>query len=164
MALGLSTAKKYDRLALNLFATPSRYRVISSGTYAGIETNASQENALASELLKTHEHMQCWNKEDIPLRFHYEKKPRVPRFVCLADIGWLIVSGRGLKKEDIDWLIIAKKYSRRVFWDISHVPACRSEGIYLAVVHVSRIRYASLRRNLEREENPQCDFSIALGE
>lgn len=90
---GMAATSPDRTIALNKVATPSHYRVITSGTYAGIEANAGQEDALASELLKTHEHMQCWKKENIPLRFHYGKNPRVPRFVCLADVGWLIVSG-----------------------------------------------------------------------
>ena len=90
---GMAATSSDRTIHLDQIATSSSYRVITSGTYAGIDANAGQEDALANELLRTHEHMQCWKKENIPLRFHYGKNPRVPRFVCLADVGWLIVSG-----------------------------------------------------------------------
>lgn len=87
-------ATSADRIVrLNELADPVNYRVITSGTYAGIDVNSGQEELVANALLKKHEHMQCWKKEAIPERFHYGKNARVPRFVCLADVGWLVEPG-----------------------------------------------------------------------
>ncbi|MFZ6844637.1 ectonucleotide pyrophosphatase/phosphodiesterase [Undibacterium sp. RuTC16W] len=87
-------ATSADRIIrLNELADPASYRLITSGTYAGIDVNPGQEALVATALLKKHEHMQCWKKEAIPQRFHYGQNARVPRFICLADVGWLVEPG-----------------------------------------------------------------------
>jgi predicted AlkP superfamily pyrophosphatase or phosphodiesterase len=35
--------------------------------------------------------MQCWPKRDIPVRFRFGTHPRVPPYLCLADVGWEVV-------------------------------------------------------------------------
>jgi ectonucleotide pyrophosphatase/phosphodiesterase family protein 5 len=90
---GMAAISAARSISLNQIAPPASYRAVTSGTYAGIDAQAGQEAALAAALLKPHEHMQCWKKEDIPPRLHYGQNARVPRFVCLADVGWIILPG-----------------------------------------------------------------------
>jgi ectonucleotide pyrophosphatase/phosphodiesterase family protein 5 len=80
-------------IRFNAIAPPASYRLIATVPYAGVEAMPGQEKALAAALLKPHEHMQCWRKGEIPARFHYGKNPRVPQFICLADLGWVILPG-----------------------------------------------------------------------
>ena len=89
---GMAAMSKQRVIRLDQIAEKSSYRLITSGTYAGLEAEPGQENALALALLKPHEHMQCWRKEEIPARFHYGSNARVPRFICLAQVGWQIVA------------------------------------------------------------------------
>ncbi len=87
---GMAAMSKQRVVRLDQIAPGSSYSVITSGTYAGLEPKPGQENSLAAALLAPHDHMQCWRKEEIPARFHYGKNPRVPRFICLAEVGWQI--------------------------------------------------------------------------
>ncbi len=75
---------------------------IEQGAYAAINPLPGKEDALAAALLKPHEHMQCWRKEDIPDRYEYGENPRIPAFFCLGDIGWT-VRGKAPKPGDKPW-------------------------------------------------------------
>ena len=46
---------------------------------------------LVTALLRPHPHMTCWRKDAIPARFRYGAHPRVPPYLCLAEVGWTIV-------------------------------------------------------------------------
>lgn len=72
-------------------APAGSFRFVTGGTYAGIEPLPGQEAALAAVIARPHPHMQCWAKEAIPAALHYGKNPRVPRYLCLAEPGWLVV-------------------------------------------------------------------------
>lgn len=72
-------------------APAGSFRFVTGGTYAGIEPLPGQEAALADVIARPHPHMQCWAKEAIPAALHYGKNPRVPRYLCLAEPGWLVV-------------------------------------------------------------------------
>lgn len=87
---GMAAMSRQRVIRLDQIVPGSGYRVITSGTYAGLEAKPGQENMLSAALLKPHDHMQCWRKEDIPARFHYGKNARVPSFICLAEVGWQI--------------------------------------------------------------------------
>jgi len=71
---------------------PKLYRAITAGPYAGLEPQPGQEAALGAALARPVAHMQCWPKGAIPPALHYGANPRVPRFVCLAEPGWLILA------------------------------------------------------------------------
>ncbi len=71
------------------------FHAVSLGAEAGIRAEPGHEDEVAKALLAPHDHMTCWRKADIPERFHYGKNPRVPPFVCLAQIEWMILQGRG---------------------------------------------------------------------
>jgi predicted AlkP superfamily pyrophosphatase or phosphodiesterase len=72
-------------------ADPADYRLIESGVYASFQPVPGHEAALAKALLRPHDHLSCWRREDIPARFHYGRNPRVPPFLCLAEVGWQIL-------------------------------------------------------------------------
>jgi ectonucleotide pyrophosphatase/phosphodiesterase family protein 5 len=54
--------------------------------------------AARAKLLAHHDHMTCWNRADIPARFHYGKNPRVPDVICAGEVGWLIETRAGQAK------------------------------------------------------------------
>jgi predicted AlkP superfamily pyrophosphatase or phosphodiesterase len=68
----------------------SGFRVISDGAFLTAEPLPGREAEVEKLLLKPHEHMQCWTKEKLPGRFLYGRHPRVPRYFCLAETGWII--------------------------------------------------------------------------
>jgi predicted AlkP superfamily pyrophosphatase or phosphodiesterase len=67
-------------------------RVLSYGAFATFYANPGREPEVAQALLKSHPHMQCWRKGEVPARFHYGRHRRVPPFVCLPEVGWEVVS------------------------------------------------------------------------
>lgn len=86
------TAISSDRvIALDRIAPPADYRVLESGPYATFYPAAGREAALEAALLRPHPHMTCWPKGAIPARFRYGAHPRVPPYLCLAEMGWTIV-------------------------------------------------------------------------
>lgn len=88
---GMAATSPDRVISLDRVATPSDYRVVEHGPYAALVPRPGRDAALAAALLRPHAHMQCWRKSEIPSRFHYGANPRVPPFICLAEIGWLIV-------------------------------------------------------------------------
>ena len=87
---GMAAISSARAIRFDLIAPAGSYRMVTSGPYAGIEAAAGQDGILAEAILKPHDHMQCWRKENIPPRLHYGKNPRVPSFFCLAELGWVI--------------------------------------------------------------------------
>lgn len=87
---GMAPTSPARVIALDQVAAPSDYRIVEHGPYAGLMPRPGREAALARALLQPHAHMQCWRKSALPTRFHYGTNPRVPLFICLAQVGWLI--------------------------------------------------------------------------
>jgi predicted AlkP superfamily pyrophosphatase or phosphodiesterase len=72
-------------------ADPADYHVVDAGPVALIEPVPGHEAALAASLLKPIPHIHCLRKQDLPERLHYGRNPRVTAFVCMADVGWLLL-------------------------------------------------------------------------
>jgi predicted AlkP superfamily pyrophosphatase or phosphodiesterase len=73
-------------------AKPKDFRPVTGGTVAGIEPTKGNNASLAKALLKSHPHMQCARKGDLPPALHYGQNARVPSFICIAEIGWYILT------------------------------------------------------------------------
>ncbi|KQN82294.1 phosphodiesterase [Sphingomonas sp. Leaf67] len=79
-------------IAFDRIAPVDSYRLIETGPYAAIEPMPGKEAVLAAALGQPQPHMQCWPKAQIPARLRYGTHPRVPSFLCLAEIGWTILA------------------------------------------------------------------------
>ena len=88
---GMAATSSDRTIALDQLASPSDYRVLETGPYASIFAEPGRERALEAALLRPHPHMQCWRKRDIPARFRYGTNPRIPPYLCLAEVGWEVV-------------------------------------------------------------------------
>jgi predicted AlkP superfamily pyrophosphatase or phosphodiesterase len=81
-----------DRVVwLHDIADPADYHAVDEGPVATIDAVPGHEAALAASLLKPHPHIACMRKADLPDRLHFGHNPRVAPFVCLADMGWLLL-------------------------------------------------------------------------
>lgn len=89
---GMAAISSERTIALDAVADPSLYKLGDTGPFAGITPTEGNEQKLAAALLKPHEHMSCWRKQDIPARFHYGSNPRIAPYFCLAEIGWQIAA------------------------------------------------------------------------
>ncbi|TPE63952.1 alkaline phosphatase family protein [Sandaracinobacter neustonicus] len=87
---GMAATSSERVIALDAILPPADARIIEYGTYASFQPEPGREQAVADALLKPRPHMQCWRRENIPARFAYGHNPRVPPFLCLAEVGWLI--------------------------------------------------------------------------
>jgi predicted AlkP superfamily pyrophosphatase or phosphodiesterase len=65
-------------------------RTLGYGAVVGLAPEAGRERRLARELAKPHPHMNCARKTDLPSSLRYGQNPRVPPFICLAQLGWTI--------------------------------------------------------------------------
>ncbi|MFZ6687744.1 ectonucleotide pyrophosphatase/phosphodiesterase [Undibacterium sp. SXout11W] len=87
---GMASTNEKRVIYLDKSVANNSLKLVTAGTYAGIDPHPGQEAIVSQALVKKHEHMECWNKADIPARLQYGKNPRVPAIICLADVGWLI--------------------------------------------------------------------------
>lgn len=66
---------------------------VNLGVLAGFNPKRKHDfNAIEEKLEQPQQHMQCWDKSRIPQRFDYGSNARVPRLVCVADVGWIITT------------------------------------------------------------------------
>ncbi len=88
---GMAATSSTRTIALDRILPESDARAVETGPYATFVPLPGRDAAVAADLLKPHDHMRCWRKQDIPVRFHYGANSRVPPFLCLAEDGWTIV-------------------------------------------------------------------------
>ena len=87
---GMAETRGSRTVVLDNILPASDYTLIESGPFASLAPAPGGEKALEATLLKSHPHMQCWRKGDIPARYHYGTNPRIPPYFCLAETGWQI--------------------------------------------------------------------------
>lgn len=90
---GMAAVPADHIIRIDEFAPAGSFRLVGSGAVAGIEPQPGQEALLAAALLQPRPHLQCWRKGQMPARYGYGRNPRVPAFVCLADLGWYMLGG-----------------------------------------------------------------------
>ena len=78
---------------LDAILDPNSYLLTDRGPFVAIEPAAATDRTVYDALLTRHDHMQCWQKDDIPARLAYGTNPRVAEIFCLAEPGWSIVQG-----------------------------------------------------------------------
>jgi predicted AlkP superfamily pyrophosphatase or phosphodiesterase len=91
---GMAATPIDQRIQLDDLIDDAHAQVVATGPVAGINPDPGYEAEAEAALLKPHPHMTCWRKSQIPARLHYGHNPRVPKLVCSAKVGWLIVSHR----------------------------------------------------------------------
>ncbi len=61
------------------------------GQVVGVDPLPGAEADVLDALVGAHRGYTCWPRERMPARFRYGRHPRVPRVVCVADAGWVVV-------------------------------------------------------------------------
>jgi predicted AlkP superfamily pyrophosphatase or phosphodiesterase len=90
---GMAAVSADRAIQLDTLIDRQSYIAVETGPYAAIEPVTGTDNRVYDALLKPHEHMSCYRKEDLPERLHYGQNARVAAIVCLAEAGWSIISG-----------------------------------------------------------------------
>ncbi len=90
---GMAPQAETRVIQLETIIDKASYIAVETGPYAAIEPVTGTDNRVYDALLKPHEHMQCMKKEDVPERLHWGTNPRVAAIICLAEPGWVVLSG-----------------------------------------------------------------------
>lgn len=91
---GMAETRTSRTVELNKVLSPEDYILVETGPYATLDAAPGRKEALEAKLLTKHDHMQCWRKGEIPARFEYGSNPRIPDYLCLAEVGWQIFTDR----------------------------------------------------------------------
>ena len=96
---GMAATAPERTIVLDDVIDMSAVHLVFDDAVSGIDIPTSPAaQAARAKLLAPHEHMTCWNRTDIPARFHYGTNPRVPDVICAAEVGWLMETRAGLTK------------------------------------------------------------------
>ncbi len=80
-------------IQLDELIDPAFYTLVASGPYAAIEPLTGTDALAFDAFIQPHEHMRCTRREDLAEHLEYGSNPRVAAIICLADPGWVIISG-----------------------------------------------------------------------
>ena len=81
-----------DRIIyLDQIMARDQYRVVEDGNYLAVEPLEGNRDAVRAAFLQPHEHMQCWDRQNIPPELGYGTNPRVPSIFCLVETGWVVL-------------------------------------------------------------------------
>ncbi|WP_033073464.1 alkaline phosphatase family protein [Sphingopyxis sp. MWB1] len=120
---------------------------VETGPYAAIEPAAATDARVAEALLKPHEHMDCYRREELPEHLHYGKNPRVAAIICIAEPGWTILAGEpewpvaggahGYDNRDPDMLGLFIAYGTRLKGDVGTID---NVEVYPLLAHLLGVR------------------------
>jgi predicted AlkP superfamily pyrophosphatase or phosphodiesterase len=85
---GMAATSTERVIALDRIVPESDARLVEYGPYASFAPLPGRDGAVAAALLRPHPHMRCWRKAAIPAALRYGTNPRVPPYLCLAEVGW----------------------------------------------------------------------------
>lgn len=97
---GMTPAGADKSIAIDDTLPLDSFDLVNGGVLAGIAPKPGHERDVDAALLGPHDHMTCWRKAQVPLRFHYGTNPRIPPYLCLANDGWIIETKETLAKPD----------------------------------------------------------------
>ena len=102
---GMAAVAPERTVVLDDIAPMNAVHVVFTDAVSGIDIPATAEGAAARrKLLAPHDHLTCWNKADVPPRFHYGSNARVPDVVCAAEVGWLVETQESIHRRHLPLL------------------------------------------------------------
>lgn len=90
---GMAATSRERVIRLDRLLDPAALRIMTEGALLTVEPQSGRAGEVEAALLAPRPHMQCWRKGSLPARFLFGTHPRIPGFVCVPEIGWLIVTG-----------------------------------------------------------------------
>jgi ectonucleotide pyrophosphatase/phosphodiesterase family member 5 len=90
---GMAEVTANQRIQLkNLLSSFDKPSIEWQGPLAGINLNG-EIPLLVLNALNQNKNIQCWQKSNIPSKYHFGTHRRIPDIVCLADLGFSMVDG-----------------------------------------------------------------------
>jgi predicted AlkP superfamily pyrophosphatase or phosphodiesterase len=74
---------------------------LTMGAFLTYYPAAGHEEEARAALLRPHDRMTCWAKDQIPEAYHFGSHRRVAPILCLPQTGWEIATAESLKKRPI---------------------------------------------------------------
>ena len=85
---GMSTVPLAQMRPIDEVAPPGLVEPVVTGQVVGLRPLPGREDEARRAVLGRHAFYTCWDKADMPERFHYGRHPRIPPIVCQMDEGW----------------------------------------------------------------------------
>ena len=95
---GMATVKDGQVIATEDMVAPEIAKVVTAGQSVGFAPQPGHEAEAAKALLGAHERYDCWNKAELPARWHYGSNPRIPPIICQMHEGWDAATRAGIAK------------------------------------------------------------------
>jgi predicted AlkP superfamily pyrophosphatase or phosphodiesterase len=95
---GMASVPLQNSVMIDRLIPQDSVQTVSLGILAGFNPKDGSAQAAADfaavehQLEQPQQHMRCWDKTRVPARLVYGGNPRVPRLLCLADVGWRITT------------------------------------------------------------------------
>jgi len=74
---------------------------LTMGAFLTYYPAPGREAEAEAALVRSHPHMSCWRKSQIPAAYHYGSHRRVAPILCLPETGWEIATAESLRKRPI---------------------------------------------------------------
>lgn len=88
---GMAATSRARTIVLEDLVEAADGRALVTGPYLAFAPAPDRRAQAEAALLREHDHMDCWRKDELPARFAYGQHRRVPEIFCLAEIGWEIL-------------------------------------------------------------------------
>ncbi|GIL41694.1 ectonucleotide pyrophosphatase/phosphodiesterase [Roseiterribacter gracilis] len=95
---GMAAVPPAHTMVVDSFLPMNRIHGVWEGATLGFSPLPGAEKEITHVMRHLPPHMQCWTKDKIPARFRYGTHARVPRYVCLAEIGYVFRTEAELNK------------------------------------------------------------------
>jgi len=90
---GMAEVSSNQRIQLkNLLSSFDKPSIEWQGPLAGINLNGEKPLPVLNAL-NQNKNIQCWQKNNIPSKYHFGTHKRIPDIVCLANLGYTMVDG-----------------------------------------------------------------------
>ncbi len=90
---GMTPVSDQQVVDMDAIVPPSTLRYVwPPSQLAGIAPNEGESEAVEAALLGRHGHVECWRRDALPAAFHSGTHRRTPPIVCMADVGWTLLS------------------------------------------------------------------------
>jgi predicted AlkP superfamily pyrophosphatase or phosphodiesterase len=90
---GMTPISAVQTVDMDAIVPPGRLRYVwPPSQMAGIAPNEGEAAEVEAAVLGRHGHVECWRRGALPAAFHSGGHRRTPPIVCMADVGWTLLS------------------------------------------------------------------------
>ncbi len=87
---GMANISTDRMIVLSEIAKPETMQVDFSGAVAGLRPLDGNVDALYEKFKRSENHFRTYREETMPKEYHFQKNPRIPQVLLVADDGWYL--------------------------------------------------------------------------